>query len=184
METTREFAEQHAHEAQEQCVKYYNAHACKFPSKRRSDCARERLKLKTYSRWQTGEILRVLSRFSLKPTGDLQKNFSKFAVFLLSLNFFQEAQKALLIPPVCPMLLPSAPAAAVRCLVTNKHRQPRYVTLVCAGAKYDCPADKVLLCTLYYLRSFCSILVIVYNSRALNGFRYGLVLLAMLRSLM
>jgi len=66
IETTREFAEQHAKKAQEQYAKYCNTHACNksFKVGEEAIVLEKDSNAKAYSRWQTGEILRVLSPFS------------------------------------------------------------------------------------------------------------------------
>ena len=66
LETTREFAEQHAQKAQEQYAKYYNARACNksFQIGEEVIVLEKDSNSKTYSRWQTGKILSVLSPFS------------------------------------------------------------------------------------------------------------------------
>ena len=66
LETTREFASQHAQKAQEQYAKYYNAHAHHktFQVGEEVIVLEKDSNSKTFSRWCTGEVLRVLSPFS------------------------------------------------------------------------------------------------------------------------
>ena len=66
LETTREFASHHAQKAQEQYAKYYNAHAQNktFQVGEEVIVLEKDSNAKTYSRWHTGEVLRVLSPFS------------------------------------------------------------------------------------------------------------------------
>jgi len=66
LETTREFATQHAQKTQEQYAKYYNTHAHHktFQVGEEVIVLEKDSNSKTYSRWCTGEVLRVLSPFS------------------------------------------------------------------------------------------------------------------------
>jgi len=66
LETTHKFASQHAQKAQEQYAKYYNAHAHHktFQVGEEVIVLEKDFNSKTFSRWCTGEVLRVLSPFS------------------------------------------------------------------------------------------------------------------------
>jgi len=66
LESTREFAEQHAKVAQEQYVKYYNVRARdkNFKVDEEVNILEKYSGSKTFARWQTGKIVRVLSPYS------------------------------------------------------------------------------------------------------------------------
>ena len=66
LETTREFAEKHAQVAQEQYTKYYNVRACDKSFKEGEEVIvlEKDSGSKSFARWQTGKIIRVLSPYS------------------------------------------------------------------------------------------------------------------------
>lgn len=66
LEVTREFAEKHTSVAQEQYAKYYNAHTCDKTFKENEEVIilEKDSGSKTFARWQTGTVVRVLSPYS------------------------------------------------------------------------------------------------------------------------
>jgi len=66
LESIREVAEKHASVAQEQYAKYYNAHSCDKTFKEDEEVIvlEKDSSSKTFARWQTGTVVRVLSPYS------------------------------------------------------------------------------------------------------------------------